>query len=107
MPDQCATAAFSAGSSELLERAADLVEARLLRVGVRARPARRRACDRGPGLTLAVALMQPAPPSRMLASRNVSLPAKTSKPAAAKRSSIAFVLFQSPEESFTPAIVPG
>ncbi len=61
----------------------------------------------GPGFTLAVALMQPAPPSRMLASRNVSLPANTSKPAGAKASSIALVLFQSPELSFMPATMPG
>ena len=61
----------------------------------------------GPGFTLAVALMQPLPPPRMFASRNVSLPANTSKPPAANASSIALVLFQSPEESFTPATVPG
>jgi len=61
----------------------------------------------GPGLTLAVALMQPAPPPRMFASRKVSLPAKTSKPPGAKASSIALVLLQSPELSFTPATIPG
>ena len=60
-----------------------------------------------PGFTLAVALMQPLPPPRMLSSRNISLPAKTSKPPLAKASSIALVLFQSPEESFTPATMPG
>jgi hypothetical protein len=43
----------------------------------------------------------------MLARRKVSLPAKTSKPEAANASSIALVLPQSPEESFTPATVPG
>ncbi len=59
------------------------------------------------GFTLAVALMQPAPPWRMLASRNVSLPANTSKPPAAKASSIAWVFFQSPPLSFTPATTSG
>jgi hypothetical protein len=48
--------------------------------------------------TLAVALMQPLP-LRMLASRNDSLPENKSKPWAANRSSIAFALFQSPDES--------
>ena len=61
----------------------------------------------GAGWTLAVALMQPLPPPRILARRKVSLPAKTSKPEAAKASSMALVLPQSPEESFTPATVPG
>ena len=36
----------------------------------------------GPGFTLAVALMQPLPPPRMPRNRNVSAPAKTSKPPA-------------------------
>jgi hypothetical protein len=43
----------------------------------------------------------------MLARRKVSLPAKTSKPEAAKVSSMALVLLQSPDESFTPATVRG
>jgi len=51
--------------------------------------------------------MQPLPPWRMLASRNSSLPANTSKPPFAKCSSIALVFDQSPEESFTPATMPG
>src|SRR5258708_16851663 len=56
---------------------------------------------------LPVAVMQPTPPERMLSSRKTSLPANTSKPDFANASSIAFVLFQSPEESFTPATVRG
>src|SRR5260221_5889407 len=60
-----------------------------------------------PGLMLPVAVMQPTPPERMLSSRKTSLPANTSKPDFAKASSIALVLFQSPEESFTPATVSG
>ena len=59
------------------------------------------------GFVLAVALMQPAPPSRIPASRNVSAPGKTSKPDVANRSSIALVLLQSPPESLAPAMVPG
>ena len=43
----------------------------------------------------------------MFATRNDSLPANTSNPAPANRSSIARVLFQSPEESLTPAIAVG
>ena len=56
---------------------------------------------------LPVAVMQPLPPLRMLSSRNTSLPANTSKPPLAKLSSIALVFDQSPEESFTPATMPG
>ena len=61
----------------------------------------------GPGCTLAVALMQPAPPWRMLASRKVSEPANTSKPDSAKASRKAFVLLQSPPLSFMPAVWTG
>src|SRR5262245_42006770 len=49
----------------------------------------------GAGLTFAVAEIQPAPPWRIFASRNDSLPTNTSNPEDAKASSIAFVLFQS------------
>ena len=58
------------------------------------------------GLMLAVALMQPAPPPRMLARRNASEPANTSK-MPGKAFSIASVFFQSPELSLTPATIPG
>jgi hypothetical protein len=43
----------------------------------------------------------------MFASRKFSLPANTSKPCGWKRSSMAAVFFQSPELSFTPAMVFG
>ena len=55
----------------------------------------------------AVALMHPLPPLRMLRSRKVSEPAKTSKPDLPKASRNALVLFQSPEESFMPATCVG
>ena len=51
--------------------------------------------------------MQPAPPLRRFARRKRSLPANTSNPERAKASSIALVLFQSPELSFTPATIRG
>ena len=57
----------------------------------------------GPGLTLPVAVMQPTcRRCACSASRKTSLPANTSKPVPANASSIAFVLLQSPDESFTP-----
>ena len=59
------------------------------------------------GFTLAVALMQPAPPFRMPCSRNVSAPGKTSKPPLANASRNACVFFQSPPLSFMPAICVG
>jgi len=59
----------------------------------------------GPGFTLAVAEMQPTPPLRMLSSSISSWPAKMPKPG--KASNMALVLFQSPEESFAPAMMPG
>ena len=59
------------------------------------------------GFTLAVALMQPAPPPRSAASRNVSEPGNTSKPCGWKSSNIALVLSQLPELSLTPAMMPG
>ena len=60
------------------------------------------------GLTLAVALMQPAPPPRMLREQEGLAARRTRRSrAAAKASSIALVLFQSPELSFTPATMPG
>jgi hypothetical protein len=37
----------------------------------------------------------------------VSVPAKTSKPCGWKSLSMAAVLFQSPDESLTPAMIPG
>ncbi len=59
------------------------------------------------GFTFPVAVMQPAPPPRRLASRKRSLPEKTSNPERENASSIACVLLQSPELSFVPAIVRG
>ena len=59
------------------------------------------------GFTLPVAVMQPAPPPRMFFSSTVSVPANTSKPCGWKSRSIAAVLFQSPDESLTPATMPG
>src|SRR5262249_20097146 len=61
----------------------------------------------GPGWTLAVALMQPAPPLRMFWSKKGSDPAKTSKPDFANASRNAFVLVHSPPLSFIPAIWVG
>ena len=61
---------------------------------------------------MAVAEIVPTPPFRMLASKNDSLPTKTSKLvraglAVANASRNVFVLFQSPELSFIPAIALG
>src|SRR6185503_12342857 len=61
----------------------------------------------GPGLMLPVAVMQPLPPLLMLSRRKVSLPANTSKLRLANASSMDLVLLQSPDESFTPATMPG
>ncbi len=58
-------------------------------------------------LTLPVAVMHPTPPARRFASRNFSLPTKTSKPSFAKRSSMVFVFAKSPELSFIPATARG
>ena len=49
------------------------------------------------GWPFAVALMQPAPPARRVASRKLSEPANTSKPRGWKHSGMARVLAQSPE----------
>src|SRR5262249_57735017 len=56
-------------------------------------------------LTLAVAVMQPMPPARSVASRKTSEPGKTSKPG--NRLRIASVLFQSPELSLRPITTDG
>ena len=61
----------------------------------------------GPGLMLAVALMQPTAPARIDARRKVSLPGNTSNPDAANASRTAFVLPQSPELSLMPATLSG
>src|SRR2546425_591101 len=104
---KCATVAFSAAIIGCF--------CTILRVAVMAACRRSASGERqlryrlsiGPGLMFPVAVMQPLPPWRMLASRNSSLPADTSKPLFAKCSSIALVFGQSPEESFTPATMPG
>src|SRR3989441_537493 len=104
---KCATVAFSAAIIGCF--------CTILRVAVMAACRRSASGERqlryrlsiGPGLMFPVAVMQPLPPWRMLASRNSSLPANTSKPLFAKCSSIALVFGQSPEESFTPATMPG
>src|SRR5438067_12255263 len=59
------------------------------------------------GFTLAVAEIVPAPPLRILASRNDSLPTKTSNASLANASRKVLVLFQSPELFFMPAIAFG
>src|SRR6476661_11038979 len=65
------------------------------------------------GFTFAVAEIVPAPPLRIFARRNVSLPTNTSNPLRAGRalsvnaSRKVLVLFQSPELSFIPAIALG
>src|SRR5205823_10312342 len=59
------------------------------------------------GFTLAVAEIVPAPPLRILASRNDSLPTNTSNASLANASRKVLVLFQSPELSFIPAIAFG
>src|SRR5439155_244754 len=104
---KCATALFSAGIIGFF--------CTILRVAVMPACSLSASAERqflktlaiGPGLMLPVAVMQPLPPLRMLSRRKVSLPAKTSKPPFANASSIALVFDQSPEESFTPATIPG